>query len=253
MVINNNLWRSEPIICLTLDTDWASEDALKKSYSIIEEYGFDSTFFITHKSNYLLKLYNKGKIDAGIHPNFLKNSSHGKSVNEVIDNCLNILPETKSFRCHNYYDSNEITDLLFSRGLLYDSNLCTLLQKVEPFVHRSGLIRFPIFLEDGAYLLHNKNLVFKDIRDVLFNDNGLMIINIHPMHLVLNTPTFNYMRKIKENLSREDWNKLTDADLDYLSYDGIGIRYFIIELFNFIKKEKIKVMNLHNVYESVIN
>ncbi len=250
MKINNSLWKNEPIICLTLDTDWASEDALKMSYRIIEEFGFDSTFFLTHSSKVLLDLYKRGKIDAGIHPNFLKGSSHGKNLVEIIDSCLDILPEAKSFRCHNYYDSNEITESLFNKGLLYDSNLCTLLERVEPFVHRSGLIRFPIFLEDGAYLLHRKNLVFKDVQKDLFNENGLTIINLHPMHLALNTPTFNYMRKIKDNLTRDKWNKLMDVELNYLAYKDPGIRHFIIELFKFIKKENIRVMNLKDIYDA---
>lgn len=252
MLLDNSLWKDEPIICLTLDVDWASEDALRFTYNFIEKFEFKSTFFLTHKSDFLLELINKEKIHGGIHPNFELGSSHGNSYLEVIGYFENLLPNSKVFRCHKYYDSNDITELFFERGFLYDSNLCTLLEKVDPFVHRSGLIRFPIYFEDGAYLFHNKNLNFKEVQQSIFNNNGLMVINLHPMHIALNTPTFNYMRKVKDKLPRNTWNRLVDKELDHLSYNGRGLRTFLAEVFRFIQKEKIKVMNLEEVYNYTI-
>lgn len=248
MTLDNTLWKNEPIICLTLDVDWASEDALRFTYNFIEKYNFKPTFFLTHKSDFLLELINKNIIHGGIHPNFLEESSHGKNYIEVIDYFNDLLPNSKVFRCHKYFDSNDITELLYKRGFLYDSNLCTFLEKVEPFVHRSGLIRFPVYFEDGAYLLHKKNLNFKEVQNNIFNNNGLMIINLHPMHIALNTPSFNYMRKVKDKLPRSTWNKLVDKELNHLSYNGRGIRTFLSDVFKFVQKEKIKVMNLEEIY-----
>lgn len=251
MVLDNSLWKDQPVICLTLDVDWASEDALKASYDFIEQFGFKPTYFLTHRSTYLLNLIKNEKIQAGIHPNFLEGSSHGSNIHEVVDYFNNILPDAKYFRCHKYYDSNDITEELYKKGFLYDSNLCTFLDIVEPFVHRSGLIRFPIYFEDGAYLLHNRNLNFREVQNYLFNRNGLMIINLHPMHIVLNTPTYNYMRKIKDKLSRKTWNRLIDKELDHLAYNGRGLRTFINEVFKFIEKERIPVMTLEEIYHII--
>ena len=253
MKLNKSLWENQQIICLTFDVDWASEDAIKYTYGIIDRYSFKTTFFLTHKSTFIENLIKNNYIDAGIHPNFLAGSSQGKNMKDILEYCLKLHPDAISFRCHKYFENNDITELLYNEGFKYDSNLCTNLELVDPFIHRSGLIRFPIYFEDGAYLLHNNNLKFKDVKDNLFNRNGLYIVNIHPMHLAINTPDFSYMRKIKNSVSKKAWNNLTFNELEHLSYNGRGIRTFILELFDFIKKENLPVLNLKEVYESIIN
>lgn len=251
--LNNTLWKNEPIICLTFDVDWASEEALKNSYSIIEKYSYKTTFFLTHRSKFLLDLIDKNYIDSGIHPNFLSNSSQGDNYDEVIDYCIALLPKAQSFRCHKYFDVNDITEILAKKGFKYDSNLCTFLEIVDPFIHRSGLIRFPIYFEDGAYLLHKQNLKFTEIGRQLFYKPGLMILNIHPMHMALNTPDFYYMREIKDQLSWIEWNNLDCKSLEKIKYRGYGIRDFVIETFEFIKKENIKTFTLNELYEIVMD
>lgn len=249
--LNNALWKDDIIICLTFDVDWASEEALRYCYSIIEKYNFKTTFFLTHRSEFLLDLIDKDYIDSGIHPNFLPNSSHGNSYTEVIDYCMSLLPNAQSFRCHKYFDVNDITEILVKKGFKYDSNVCTFLERVEPFLHRSGLIRFPIFFEDGAYLLHKGNLNFREVGKELFYKPGLIIFNIHPMHMALNSPDFQYARRIKDILTWEEWNKLDYKSLEKIRYTGYGISNFIIEFFEFIKNENIKTFSLDELYKII--
>lgn len=253
MKLNKTLWKNQKVLCITFDMDWASDDAIKYTYGLIERYDLKSTFFITHKSKFIDSLIEKNNIDIGLHPNFLEKSSHGKDIVGIIDYCLKLYPEAISFRCHKYFENNDITEILYNKGFKYDSNLCTNLDLIDPFVHRSGLIRFPIYLEDGAYLLHKNNLKFKEVKYSLFNTNGLYIINIHPMHLIINTPDFSYMRKIKNNISQDAWNNLKTYELEHLSFRGWGIRTFIMELFEFIKKENLPVLTLREVYEKIIH
>lgn len=250
--LNCTLWQDEPVICITFDVDWASEDALKYLYSILEKYDFKTTFFLTHKSEFLLELLNKEYIDYGIHPNFLPNSSQGSTYDEVIDYCTDLLPKAKSFRCHRYFDVNDVNEMLIMKGYKYDSNLCTFLERIDPFVHRSGLIRFPIFFEDGAYLYHKQNLNFKEVATHLFYKEGLMILNIHPMHMALNSPDFSYMRKVKDDLSWKEWNNLNLKSLEKFTHKGYGIRDFMVGTFEFIKKNHIKTFSLNELYEIVI-
>lgn len=251
--LNIDLWKNEPVICLTFDVDWASEETLRYSYNIIEKYSYKPTFFLTHKSQFLSDLIDKKYIDSGIHPNFLPDSSQGSNYDEIIDYCTRFLPNAKSFRCHRYFDVNDITEVFIKKGFKYDSNLCTFLERVEPFLHRSGLIRFPIFFEDGAYLFHKHSLNFKKVGKQLFYKEGLAILNIHPMHIGINSPNFNYMREIKDRLSWEEWNRLDLKMLKEISYKGYGIRDFVIEILEYIKKENIKTFTLNELYEIVTN
>lgn len=252
MKLNKSLWENQQIVCITFDVDWASEDALAYTYNIIENFGFSTTFFLTHESKLLLNKIKNKNINSGIHPNFLPESSQGKTPREVIDYCTNLLPEAISFRNHKYFENNDVIELLQEKGFKYDSNLCTHLERVDPFIHRSGLIRFPIYFEDGAYLLHGNNLKFTKVKNELFDKVGLMIFNFHPMHIAINTPTFNYMRSIKNNISNKTWNNLTTEEIEHLTYKGRGIRNFMLELFHYIKKENLLVLNLEEVYNIVI-
>ncbi|MCT4595009.1 MAG: hypothetical protein N4A57_12180 [Anaeromicrobium sp.] len=252
--LNNNIsdiWKNEPIFSFTIDVDWASEDAIKYCHSILEQHKIKPMYFLTHGSEFLYSLIEKGSIDAGIHPNFISGSSHGNSYTEVIDYCMDLLPNTDCFRSHRYYDVNDITEAFYKLGLRYDSNLCTLLQKINPFIHRSGLIRFPVYFEDGAYLLHEKSLNFNSLEKKSFDSPGLMVINIHPMHMVLNSPNFSYAQKVKDHLSREEWNSLTNKDFEKLKYGGLGIRDFLIDLFQFINKNNYKIYTLKELYENI--
>lgn len=251
--LNNALWKDEPIICLTFDVDWASEEALKYTYNFIEQYSYRPTFFLTHRSDFLIDLIENNYIDSGIHPNFLENSSQGSNYNEIIDYCTALLPKARCFRCHRYFDVNDITEVFVKKGFKYDSNLCTFLERVDPFIHRSGLIRFPIFFEDGAYLFHKGNLNFKEVGKELFYKPGLMILNIHPMHMALNSPDFQYARKVKDSLTWEEWNKIDYRSLEKISYKGYGIRDFVSEILEFIKKKNIKTFSLDELYEIVTN
>ncbi|MTI71701.1 MAG: hypothetical protein FH751_15750 [Firmicutes bacterium] len=248
---SNFFWKNEPIFCFTIDLDWASESAIKYTFNYFEKFNIPITFFVTHYSKFLFDKINYNEIDAGIHPNFLPNSSHGNNYKEVINYCTKLLPKAKSFRCHRYFDVNDINEKLYDLGFLYDSNLCTFLQRVDPFVHRSGLIRFPIYFEDGAYLYHNKNLKFNEISEELFYSKGLIIINIHPMHMALNSPDFLYARKIKDNLTRQKWNSLNDKDLKNIKNYGLGIKDFIVNLLKFINKNNLKTYTLKNIYEMI--
>lgn len=100
------------------------------------------TIFLTHKSTFLESKYDNRLFNFGIHPNFIKGSSQGNNYSEIINFCLDIYPEAKCYRVHRYYDVNDTVHMLRDKGFLYDSNLCTLLQDVMPFIHRSGLVRF---------------------------------------------------------------------------------------------------------------
>lgn len=249
---SKHIWQNAPILVFTIDVDWASEDAIALCCELLEHYGILPTLFLTHPSDFIYEKLEQGRIDAGIHPNFASGSSQGNSYTEVMDYCLNILPNAECFRCHRYYDVNDITDSFYARGLRYDSNMCTLLEKIDPFVHRSGLLRFPVYFEDGAYLLHKGNLNYTQVGGQLFSLPGLMVINIHPMHMVLNSPHFSYARVLKNRLTRKEWNSLTNKDFGGIQYLGPGIRDFIINLLKFVYKNNIKTYTLKQLHNEIL-
>lgn len=246
--------RKRPIfdgVCYTSDMDWASEFVISQMLGYFEEQDIHPTIFMTHPSPCIEEYAKRGKVDLGIHPNFILPSSQGDSVTNIVDYCLNLLPGAKVFRCHRWYASNDIYDLLYQKGIRYDSNLCTLMEVVAPFRHRSGMISFPTFFEDGAWLYHGLSLKFMD-SVALFNQPGLKVINIHPMHFVLNTPYFRYMRDIKDRLPRESWNSLTMQNIqDLKNCDEIGIQDFLHNLIKYYQILGVRQYTLREVYHEM--
>ncbi|WP_252247359.1 hypothetical protein [Clostridium sp. ZBS4] len=246
-----NIIKDKTIISFTSDIDWASDYAINRTIEYFEENSIPVTMFLTHPSKAIDNALQEERIKVGLHPNFMPDSSQGKNYDEIIDYCFNLYPNAIGYRGHRYYDVNDTIEKLVSRGIKFDSNVCTLLDNVYPFLHRSNIIRFPIFWEDGAYLYQYKDINFANVKKKLFSP-GLKIINIHPMHLMLNTPYFKYTREIKDTLSREEWNNLSEETIDKLSYKGYGIKNVIDDMVKEINDLGTEVMYLEDVYNIIM-
>lgn len=247
---------SETILCFTSDVDWASEYSIAETLALFEGYRIPLTMFITHPSAVCAKAISEGRIQGGVHPNFSPDSSQGCTIDEVLDYCFSLLPQAECFRAHRYYDVNDVMDQMPGRGILYDSNVCTMLDDVFPFLHRSGIVRVPVFLEDGGYLLSDfakESLRLAPIKERLFSP-GIKVINVHPMHLMLNTPHFSYTRDIKDRLSREEWNSLNADSIGKIAYEGEGIRTFLMEMMEEASRmNNVLMMNLGAVFRYLVN
>lgn len=237
-------------VCVTSDMDWASEYAIETTFRYFEENQIPLTAFITNPSEVVNFYKGKGKVKCGIHPNFMPDSSQGSTYDEVLDYCFEMLPDARAFRAHRYYDVNDTMERLTQRGIQYESNICMLMDVIPPFLHRSNTINFPIFWEDGAYLYYIKNFDLTDMKRQL-ETPGLKVLNLHPMHFMLNTPYFSYTREIKDKLSRDEWNHLDESNIKKMSYDGEGITTFIKRTIDHIQKKGISVMFLDDVYNFI--
>jgi hypothetical protein len=243
-------WDKEPVFCFTSDIDWASESIIEYSHNVLSGNDLKLTYFVTHSSPFLNDLNEQNKVRLLIHPNFLPDSSHGNSFTEVIDYCLNLVPNADGFRSHRYFEVNDIMDDLEKRGFRFVSNHCTRCEThIKPLIHRSGLLSIPIFLEDGGYLLMDPDLNFNNLIPKL-RSPGLKVINFHPAHMAFNTPDFDYTRSIKDSMSRESWNNLDKSDLQNLeNKQKLGIRTIIQQIINFAFDNNCKVLSMNEIYQ----
>jgi len=207
---SKHIWDEAPVFCFTSDIDWASEDVIKEYFKIINPLQIRPTLFVTHHSETIESYFKAGEVERGIHPNFLPNSSHGKTFKDIIETCIQFAPESYGFRSHRLFDVTDITHSLKNEyGYKYVSNMGTILQTdIKPVLHESGLIHFPIFFEDGTHLYNQLDLDFRKYLD-LFISPGIKIISFHPMNFVFNSPNLSYMRQIKDSLSREEYNDIS--------------------------------------------
>lgn len=176
----------KPVFVFTTDIDWASEDCIEVLLDALQERGVVSTAFATHESPILSNAAAAGDVTIGVHPNFLPESSHGETREQVISHVFDMYPDAKCFRSHAMVDDSHISMAMKDRGILYDSNLCLYLQAgLVPLHHWTGIPRFPLFWSDDIHWRRNGSWNFKDYEDIFFAP-GLKVINTHPFMFSLN-------------------------------------------------------------------
>ena len=246
-------WEEGPVFCFTADIDWASEEVIQYSHQTMSADDLKLTYFNTNPSPYLTSLSQSSRVRLLIHPNFLPESSHGNSYDEVMDYCKNLVPDADGFRTHRYFEVNDIMDKFVERGFKFVSNHCTRCEtQIKPLRHRSGLVSFPIFLEDGGYLIMDPSLDFSALTDRL-KSPGLKIINFHPAHMAFNTPDFGYTRRVKDSMSREAWNNIGETELRRIEYKGIGVRNIIQKIIEFAADNHFPMRSIHEVYREYVS
>ena len=225
--------------CFTSDMDWACEGMIERTLQIHSDVPL--TPFVTHRSPLIEGKYS-GEMSryVGVHPNFRPGSSHGDDIGDVLNYLKAIRPSAQYWRSHSFVDSTLITDALRNAGFLYDSNLALHLQShIIPLKHNSGMLRFPVFLEDDYYMRNSFNMTIEDFKDQLITP-GLKIFNFHPIHIALNTPSLEYYEEVKADLSTGDWGKHI--------HRGEGIATLLKELIAFTEKQPFQAHYLDDIY-----
>ena len=253
IIQSNFLWDEQPVFCFTSDIDWASEAVMREYFTIVNDLDIKLTLFVTHNSNEIQHNYEKGKIQRGIHPNFMNGSSHGNSFKEVAETCIKFAPEAYGFRSHRAFEVTDITHLMHNEfNFIYVSHQITVFQpNVKPILHESGLINFPVFFEDGTHLYNKLDLDFKRYKNLLLNP-GIKIISFHPMNLVFNSPNLSFMRSIKDSLTREQYYNITEESINKYRNKKNGIKHTILDLVEFVKKENFPIFSMNELYDKLL-
>jgi hypothetical protein len=238
----------DPVFCFTTDVEWAPEWAIADVLHFFREREIPLTPFVTHASALISEHYDRPGMRkrAGLHPNFLPNSSHGKTRDEVIDTVFGLWPEAVSFRAHCFYEDSPAMLALAQRGIRYDSNLCLYLQpSCVPLLHHAGLVRFPVFWEDDVHF--TKDLPFDfGAFEPYFETPGLKVINLHPLLFALNVPTSQFYASHKQLNGNPDPEAGRNA-----RFSGTGTRTFLEELADHVLERRAAVVYLDDLYQSL--
>jgi len=167
---------------ITIDTDWAPEPVLNYVFSILSRYDFNYTVFSTNSSS-IIESLNKN-YEISIHPNFLAINNIRKNYKVIIDELLNIYPNSKGVRSHNLFEYDEIINYYHKIGFLYDSNIFAPYAHIPPFFHYCGLLRIPYMWEDQVHFILEKEFV---LNTDIFKSSYPSILCFHPIHIYLNT------------------------------------------------------------------
>ena len=249
-----HVWDEQPVFCFTSDIDWASEAVIEHYFRHLPMELLRLTTFVTHKSEFLDRQYAAGVIQRGIHPNFLPGSSQGNSFREVIETCLSFAPEATCTRSHRAFDVTDTAHLLRNE---YHFKCCsntitTLAPRITPFWLESGLLQIPVFFEEGSFLYNRLGLSIRPYLDY-FKAPGLKVISFHPINMAFNTPCVPWMRQIKDSMSREEFNHISEEMIEEKRNREKGAFDLVLEIIDLVQQMRAPILTLDEIYQRTIH
>jgi hypothetical protein len=221
----------ENAIFITFDIDWASDNVLNDTIDLVEATGIAASGFVTHDTPVLDRLYSNPKFELGIHPNFNflleGDDRNGRNACEVIERIQTIVPEATSLRSHSMAQSTVLLDLFLQMGLTHDVNHFIPAQTgidLMPWKLWNGLNRIPYNWEDGVHCMYG----LENEMSTFVNRPGLKVFNFHPIHVFLNTESYNRYNRTRP------WHQNPEELIKH-RYKGYGTRSRILDLMNMAK------------------
>ena len=208
---------------ITFDIDWAPDWSVLQTAAILIKKKIKATWFVTHDSPALHYLREHNDLfELGLHPNFQKDSTHGKRPREVMDNMMTIVPEAKSVRTHGLVQSSSLLKMMAEEyGIEYEvSILLRETPNISPhrlYTSKNGsLVRIPFFWEDDYEMM--SPVPFFSFIPSNYKMPGLKIFNYHPIHISLNTSSFDFYQACKAKTPQ-----MTDLTMEhagsYINHD----------------------------------
>jgi Polysaccharide deacetylase len=219
---------------ITFDIDWAPDWTIDLCQRICAAQQTKATFFITHETPILSALQQNDLFELGIHPNFLKNSSHGDNEHAILEHCLQLAPNASAMRTHALVQSSFIFALIADHYPQLTTDVSLLLPHhknlavTEIYMGNTNrqLIRIPYFWEDDIAAVWPKHTwAFQ-----AWPHPGLQIYDFHPIHIALNTDTLDRYNALKQNLGGKHLSELTETDVAPYVNPGLGARTYLESL-----------------------
>ncbi|MCP2258123.1 hypothetical protein LX15_001810 [Streptoalloteichus tenebrarius] len=213
---------SERRFAVTADQDWAPEWATEVMLEWVRRLDVPLHVFQTNPSPALDRAAEEGLVTRGWHPNFFPGSTHGDDEPSVVRHMAEFLPGVRTVRTHGFRESYLALTELANAGIRFDSQFPSAFSgHLVPSVHASGIVRLPVYFEDDVWMRmfpdSGPELGITPLRATLAAP-GLKILNVHPIHLALNSPSMAFYDSRRSGIYGEG------ADPAALAHDGFGVR-----------------------------
>jgi hypothetical protein len=216
---------------LTFDIDWVPDFIVQDVLHLVQKAGVKSTWFVTHDSAAIQAMKTDKLVELGLHPNYLPQSSHGNTQQEVLEYLFQIVPDAVSVRSHAVVQSGAILNYYTHTGIKIDSTIFLPEQEgirpVKYFLPNGELIRVPFFWADD-YELSRKPLPDWNAARYAGVD-GVKVIMFHPVHVFFNSPDYAFYDALKKQ--HPNIGALTLAEAEHLrNTTQLGARDFLLNL-----------------------
>ena len=208
---------------ITLDIDWAPDFVINSVANLLVKKNVCATWFVTHQSPAIERLRTFPNLfELGIHPNFMKESTHGSTLESVLRYCAELVPDALSMRTHGLFQSTEIfAKVLECTNIRVDVSLF-LPQSQTPdpvdfWWNQKSLLRIPYVWEDDFEMERPDPCWDHKFLDATVG-NSPIVMDFHPVHIYLNSKDMRNYRAIKANMT--DLSAALPAAMD--PYVGTG-------------------------------
>lgn len=221
------------IFSLTFDTDWVPQFILDDVLALLQEADLPGTFFCTGPYAPF-----PSSMEAGLHPNFLRNSTMGNTEEECLTFIRRLYPQAIGSRSHCYYWHNRLRNLFLEQGLRYDSSQLLPLQPgLRPHAV-FDLTHFPVWYSDGVHMQLGASCD-RFAPEGLW-ESGLKVLLFHPLHIYLNSRSG---RESKELLGGKDVPAVTE-ELRSKRRSGHGMRTLFLAALRHIQESGVPCRRL---------
>lgn len=226
-----------PII--TLDMDWAPDCVIQDVAQRLIERRVKSTWFVTHDTPALDLLRKHADLfELGIHPNFKEGSSHGHTMEEIVEHCLHLVPEAISARSHGLIQS----DYLW-RHYALESPIrfeCSTFAGRAPQTyavrfHWAGdnLLRVPYVYQDNLEMSEPHPIW--EATTFLQGKRGLQVFDFHPFYVYTNSTSMDIFERVKQTGGH--MQSMTEEDLLPFRQSGEGSRTMFLSLIDHLAEQ----------------
>jgi hypothetical protein len=228
---------------LTLDIDWAPDWMVADAAQALARAGVRATWFATHRSPVLADLLSERLFEVGVHPNFLPGSSHGEQPAEVMRHVLEFVPGARTVRTHSLLQSERHSQMLVEDfGLRTDCSQL-LMDSAHVAPHRlrfspegPWLTRVPHVFQDNMFMFAGRPW---SVDDPAFHTPGLKVFDFHPVHLALNSPSFDVYARLKA--AGKPLAAVTREDVAAVRHTGPGAATLFASLLELLRKESMTI------------
>jgi hypothetical protein len=236
-------------VFLTVDVDWAPDWAIADLHEHLIAADLPATWFVTHATPLLSDLRaDASRVELGIHPNFLPGSSHGTTAEDVLDSCMELVPEARTMRTHCLLQSTPIFQAVVDHTpinmdtSMYLRDGRNILTNALPLDHGRVLRRVPFVWEDDLeFFAESPNwdaATFLERRD---GPGEITVIDVHPVHFALNSASIDQYRALKAAVG--DTRRATRRDAARLRNKGSGARTFILGLAEAVERGRARTLS----------
>jgi hypothetical protein len=179
-------------VVFTMDTDWSPPEVVDYAFSELIDSRLAWTVFCT---DFYSSVQARNRTEMALHYNV-----EGVGFEASFRAIAKKVPGAQGARGHSLAFSERLRPVYRDLGIVYDSSyLMVGLDSIHPFQIARNVWELPLYFMDTFFLeFYEGNFSCSPSRQQL-GSPGLKILDFHPVHLVLNTPSIEYYNANKSN------------------------------------------------------